>query len=150
MWRPTYNLLIQIRYSRSADVIIMSGNIGSIIQDLFNVNEHLSAAVVMDPKGKILHTEGQWEVDGPAILKDINDKKSSVTIQGIKYSTFQVDEIRLIASNRQGQGHCVCSIIGDTKSGYKGWVIAYVNPKGDLKVSYRDVFAAANKMRNLI
>ena len=128
----------------------MSGDIGSIIQELFSVNEQLSAALVMDMKGNIIHTEGQWEVDGPALLKDISEKKSAVTIQGIKYSTFQVDEIRLIASNRQGQGHCVCSIIGDTKSGYKGWVVAYVNANGDIKVSYRDIFAAANKMRNLL
>ncbi|MHA1712453.1 MAG: hypothetical protein ACTSW4_00155 [Candidatus Ranarchaeia archaeon] len=112
-----------------------------VINQLLQKNEQISAICILDAGGNVLHTVNEWQVNGPELLKNIADKKPAVEIQGIKYSTIQVDEVRLVASNRQNQGHVVASKIGD-----KGWLVAYVTPQGDMQGAYLHVAQAANQL----
>ena len=105
-------------------------------------NQQISAICILDLGGSVLHTVNDWQIDGPELLKTMSERKPSVEIQGIKYSTIQVDDIRLVASNRQKQGHVVGSKIGD-----KGWLLAYIVPEGDIQGAYINVSQTAHQLK---
>ena len=122
-------------------------SVDDLLQELFTQNQTVSAAVVIDMKGKVLSSMGgPWEVDGADVAKNLQSEKlPSLVIQGIKFSTFQHDTIKFIGSNMQGTGHVVCA-----NSGNKGWIVTYLTPEGDQKVGYRDVFNMAQKLKEVI
>ena len=109
-----------------------------VINQLLQNNQHISAICILDMGGNVLQTVNEWQVNGVELLKNIAEKKPAVEIQGVKYSTIQVDEVRLVASNRQQQGHVVASKIAD-----KGWIVAYLVPEGDMQGAYINVAQAA-------
>jgi hypothetical protein len=121
-------------------------SVDDLLQELFNVNQSVSAAILIDMKGKVIGRMGEWEVDGSDLAKNLKEEKlPSLTIQGIKYSTFQKDEIKFVGSNMQGKGSVICA-----NSGNKGWLVTYLTPDGDQKVGYRDVFNTAQKIKGII
>ncbi|MHA1917865.1 MAG: hypothetical protein ACTSUV_06100 [Candidatus Ranarchaeia archaeon] len=121
-------------------------SVKELLQELFSANQFVSAAVVLNLKGEIIDSEGEWEVNGSEIIESLGSKKlPSLIVQGIKYSTFQHDEIKYIGSNMQGQGHVICA-----KAGKKAWIITYHPPDGDVKEGYRDVFNLSQKMKEVV
>ncbi|MHA2060277.1 MAG: hypothetical protein ACW976_05830 [Candidatus Ranarchaeia archaeon] len=122
-------------------------SVDDLLQELFSLNQAVSAAVVIDMKGKVIGTMGgPWEVDASEVAKNLKEEKlPSLVIQGIKYSTFQKDEIKFIGTNMQGKGSVICA-----NSGNKGWIVTYLTPEGDQKVGYRDVFSISQKMKAVI
>ncbi len=115
------------------------------IDQLLATNEQISAICILDNAGSVLHSVNEWQVDGTALIQSIVERKPAVEIQGIKYSSLQIDPVRLIASNRQGQGHVVASKIGE-----KGWIVAYVIPEGDMQGAYLNTVKAANQLKTVM
>ncbi|MFX0134515.1 MAG: hypothetical protein ACFFDN_12820 [Candidatus Hodarchaeota archaeon] len=64
-------------------------------------------------------------------------QQPSIVVQGIKYSTLQCTQERLVATNIMGQGHIVCANFKDQHI-----TIAYVTPDGGAGVAYMDVARA--------
>lgn len=102
-----------------------------------NDNTILAVAVVRND-GSVIYSTSNWTVVGPEILTAIQSRPPSVVIQGVKYSTLQATEHHLVATNVRGQGSIVITAPRD-----KGYVVAYISPKGDVQGAYVEVAKAS-------
>ncbi|MFW9830216.1 MAG: hypothetical protein ACFFD8_00320 [Candidatus Thorarchaeota archaeon] len=116
----------------------MSDNIQAWVNYMQQVDNTIMAVSVIRKDGTVLFTTPNWAITGADILNAIQNKPPSITIQGVKYSTIQVTDHHLVATNVRGQGSIVITAARD-----KGYVIAYVSPQGDVQGAYVEVAKAS-------
>ncbi|MHA1409092.1 MAG: profilin family protein [Candidatus Odinarchaeia archaeon] len=114
-------------------------------KNLMTNNNTITATAVISLDGSILYQTQNWTVDGGSIINSFKNKEPSLNIQGIKYSTLDVNEDRLIATNVAGQGHIVAAAVGT-----KALLVAYVNSSGDPRSAYIEVDKTARELAKAI
>ncbi|NVM01747.1 MAG: hypothetical protein HWN67_05405 [Candidatus Helarchaeota archaeon] len=109
------------------------------VKRLLTANNTVTAVTVVDGAGGVLFQTNNWDItsDIITILNSWRQQQPSIVVQGIKYSTLQCTQERLVATNIMGQGHIVCANFQDQHI-----TIAYVTPDGGAGVAYMDVARA--------
>jgi hypothetical protein len=120
-------------------------SIGNYSNKLIATDKTIVATAVISLNGSILHQTSNWSVDGGSIISTFKKKEPSINIQGIKYSTLDINEDRLIATNVTGQGHIVGAAVGG-----KALLIAYITSAGDPRAAYIEVDRAAREIAKTI
>ena len=123
-------------------------NYKSIVKHLQKHYSDATEVVVINNKGKVLHSTSNWNV-----AKDIkgvlagwgSGNAQSVNMNNIRYSVLQMEPERFIATNRQKKGHLVGSSIPGTDT----YLIAHIKPKakGWEHMAYPAIARAAAMMR---
>lgn len=116
----------------------MSEHIQAWVNYLMQVDKTILAVAVVRSDGATVYSTANWTIVGGEILSAVQSKPPSVVIQGVKYSTIQVTEHHLVATNVRGQGSIVISAARD-----KGFVVAYVSPQGDVQMAYTEISKAS-------
>lgn len=111
----------------------------SAVKRLLAANNTVTAVSIVDGAGSVLYQTNNWDItsDIITILSSWRQQQPSIVVQGIKYSTLQCTQERLVATNIMGQGHIVCANFKDQYI-----TIAYVTPDGGAGVAYMDVARA--------
>ncbi len=111
----------------------------SAVKRLLAANNTVTAVTIVDGAGGVLYQTNNWDItsDIITILSSWRQQQPSIVVQGIKYSTLQCTQERLVATNIMGQGHIVCANFKDQYI-----TIAYVTPDGGAGVAYMDVARA--------
>lgn len=111
----------------------------SAVRRLLAANNTVTAVTIVDGAGGVLYQTSNWDItsDIISILNSWRQQQPSIVVQGIKYSTLQCTQERLVATNIMGQGHIVCANFKDQYI-----TIAYVTPDGGAGVAYMDVARA--------
>ena len=107
--------------------------------------DKIGATAVISLNGSIIYKTNNWTVDGGQLINVFKNKEPSLSIQGIKYSTLDVNPDRIIATNISGQGHIVGAAVDD-----KALLIAYINSEGDPRSAYIEVDRIARQMAKTI
>ena len=115
---------------------ILAVDYGSAITKLMEANNTVTAVTICDGQGSVLFQTSNWDITSDIItlLSSWRQQQPSIVVQGIKYSTLQCTQERLVATNIMGQGHIVCANFKD-----QNITIAYVTPDGGAGVAYMDV-----------
>jgi len=116
----------------------MSEQIEAWVRYLQEVDRTITAVAVLRRDGTVVYSTPNWTITGSEIMEAFRNKAPSIVIQGVKYSTLQVTEHHLVATNVQGQGHIVMAAARD-----KGYVIGYVHPQGDVQSAYLELAKAS-------
>lgn len=113
-----------------------------IIRDLMHGNATITAATVLSLEGNVVFQTSNWDISSDVIgvLNSWRQQSPSVVVQGIKYSTLQCTQERLVSTNILGQGHIVAS------SEQNRILLAYVTPDGGAGVAYMDVARALSQI----
>ncbi|MHA1299849.1 MAG: hypothetical protein ACTSO9_10470 [Candidatus Helarchaeota archaeon] len=103
---------------------------------LMEANSTVTAVCICDGQGSVIYQTSNWDITSDIItlLNSWRQQQPSIVVQGIKYSTLQCTQERLVATNIMGQGHIVCANFKD-----QNITIAYVTPDGGAGVAYMDV-----------
>jgi len=109
---------------------------GAAVTRLMEANNTVTAVTICDGAGSVLYQTSNWDITSDIInlLNSWRQQQPSIVVQGIKYSTLQCTQERLVATNIMGQGHIVCANFKDQII-----TIAYVTPDGGAGVAYMDV-----------
>lgn len=116
----------------------MSEHIEAWVNYMIQNDKTIMAVAVIRNDGTVVYSTSNWAVVGPEILSAIQSKPPSLVIQGVKYSTLQVTDHHLVATNVRGQGSIVITGARD-----KGFVVAYISPKGDVQGAYIEIAKAS-------
>jgi len=116
----------------------MSEHIEAWVNYMIQNDKTILAVAVVRNDGTVMYCTSNWSIVGPEILTAIQSKPPSLVIQGVKYSTLQATDHHLVATNVRGQGSVVISAARD-----KGYIIAYISPKGDVQGAYLEVAKAS-------
>ncbi len=114
----------------------MAVDYGAAVNKLLESNNTVTAVTICDGTGAVIYQTNNWDITADVInlLNSWRQQTHSIVVQGIKYSTLQCTQERLVATNIMGQGHIVCANFKDQHI-----TIAYVTPDGGAGVAYMDV-----------
>lgn len=71
-------------------------------------NGMVRAMAIIDlTTGNIQWTTDNWAIDPHAVLTAWSHRSPSIEVQGVKYSTLQVTNDRLVCTSVRGQGHFI-------------------------------------------
>lgn len=123
-------------------------NIKSVVNKLQKHYPDAAEVAVVDKEGKVLFSTSKWDVKKD--IKDVLAKWASgnaqfVTLDGIRYSTLQMEPERFIGTNRKNKGH----LIGASTPDRKNYMVAHIKPKakGWFHMAYPAVARAAAMLR---
>lgn len=120
-------------------------SIDKFSQNLISSGNNIGATAVISMDGRIVHQTSNWSVDGGHVIKVFTNKEPSISIQGVKYSTIDVSEDRIVATNVGGKGHIVGANIGG-----KAILIGYVASSGDARSAYIEIDKAARQLSKIL
>ena len=103
----------------------------------------VGALALICADGRVYWQTQNWAVDGPTIIQAWVKKAPWVVVQGIKYSTIDITNNRLICTNVQQQGHIV---IAKTPF-WQGFVMAWCSPANPVRMVYVDVARLAAEVK---
>ncbi|NHJ04831.1 MAG: hypothetical protein EAX90_08405 [Candidatus Heimdallarchaeota archaeon] len=103
----------------------------------------VGALALIGADGKVYWQTQNWQVDGGMIIKAWVDKAPMVIIQGVKYSTIDITNSRMVCTNVQQQGHIV---IAKTPF-WQGFVMAWCSPANPVRIVYVDIAKLASEVR---
>jgi len=107
-------------------------------------NEGVVGALALVGADAVVHWQTQnWQVDGTNIIESWSKKAPWIVIQGIKYSTIDITNSRMICTNVQQQGHIV---VAKTPF-WQGFVIAWCSPAQTVRHAYVDIARLAAEVK---
>ena len=95
----------------------------------------VGALALVGADGQVYWQTQNWQVDGPMIIDAWTKKAGSIIVQGVKYSTIDITNNRLVCTNVQQQGHVV---IAKTPF-WQGFVMAWCSPANPVRSVYVDI-----------
>lgn len=114
----------------------MTYDYSTAITKLISSNDTITAVTIVNGAGNIIYQTSNWDItsDVISVLNAWRKQEPSIIVQGIKYSTLQCTQERLVATNIMGQGHIVCANFKDAVI-----TIAYITPDGGAGIAYMDI-----------
>jgi len=106
-------------------------------------NGTVGALALVGADGKIYWQTQNWQVDGAGIIEAWTKKAGWIVIQGVKYSTIDITNSRMIGTNVQQQGHI---IIAKTPF-WQGFVMAWCSPANPVRLVYVDIAKLASEVK---
>ncbi len=107
-------------------------------------NDGVVGALALIGADGAVHWQTQnWQVDGPTMIDSWTKKAPWIVIQGIKYSTIDITNSRMICTNTQKQGHIV---IAKTPF-WQGFVMAWCSPSHQVRHAYVDIARLASEVK---
>lgn len=103
----------------------------------------IGALALVGADGKVYWQTQNWVVDGPGIIQAWVDKAPWVVIQGVKYSTIDITNNRMVCTNVKQQGHIV---IAKTPF-WQGFIMAWCSPQNPVRMVYPDIAKLANTVK---
>ncbi|MEA2070088.1 MAG: hypothetical protein U9O98_02245 [Asgard group archaeon] len=103
----------------------------------------VGALALIDANGKVVWKTNNWDVDGQNVIQTWQEKKPSINVQGIKYSTIDVNNQRFIGTNVKRQGHIV---IAKTPF-WAGFVMSWCPPDNPVRLIYPDIARLAAEVK---
>jgi hypothetical protein len=101
------------------------------------------ALALIGANGHVYWKTENWNVDGQNVIQTWQDKSPSIVVQGVKYSTIDITNNRLVCTNTQGNGHIV---IAKTPF-WPGFVMAWCSPQNPVRFAYVDIAKLAAEVR---
>ena len=106
-------------------------------------NGTVGALALVGADGKVYWQTQNWQVDGAMIIDAWSKKAGSIMVQGIKYSTIDITNSRMVCTNVQQQGHVV---IAKTPF-WQGFVMAWCSPANPVRYAYVDIAKLASEVK---
>ncbi len=106
-------------------------------------NGVIGALALVGADGKIYWTTQNWQVDGATIIEAWTKKAPWIVVQGVKYSTIDATNSRLVCTNVQQQGHIV---IAKTPF-WQGFIMAWCSPANPVRMVYVDIAKLAGTVK---
>lgn len=103
----------------------------------------VGALALVGADGKVYWQTQNWVVDGPTIIKAWVDKAPMVVVQGVKYSTIDITNSRMVCTNVQQMGHIV---IAKTPF-WQGFIMAWCSPANPVRMVYPDIARLASTVK---
>ncbi|MBD3190698.1 MAG: hypothetical protein GF308_08635 [Candidatus Heimdallarchaeota archaeon] len=101
------------------------------------------ALALIGADGKVYWQTDNWTVDGASIINSWQKKEPAIHLQGVKYSTIDVTNSRMVCTNTNGQGHL---ILAKTPF-WGGLVMAWCSPQNPVRLIYVDIAKLANTVK---
>lgn len=120
-------------------------DVGSISNNLMQSDPNITAIALVGMNGGIIYQTQNWTIQGPDIISAFSNKSPSVVVQGIKYSTINATEDRMIATNIKGMGHLVVTAVGQ-----KALFVCYLTSQGSPQTAYIAADRAARELNKVI
>ncbi|MFX0067720.1 MAG: profilin family protein [Promethearchaeota archaeon] len=120
-------------------------DVASISNNLMQSDPNITATALVGMNGGIIHQTQNWTIQGPDIISAFTNKTPSVVVQGIKYSTINATQDRMIATNIKGMGHLVVAAVGQ-----KALFICYITSQGSPQTAYIAADRAARELNKVI
>ena len=111
--------------------------------DRLQKNGTVGALALVGADGKVYWQTQNWQVDGALIIDAWSKKAGSIIIQGVKYSTIDITNNRLVCTNVRQQGHIV---IAKTPF-WQGFVMAWCSPANPVRMAYVDIAKLASEVK---
>lgn len=103
----------------------------------------VGALALIGANGQIFWKTENWNVDGNNIIEAWTNKAPSVIVQGVKYSTIDINNNRMVCTNVRQQGHIV---IAKTPF-WQGFIMAWCSPQNQVRHAYTDIAKLANQVK---
>ncbi len=103
----------------------------------------VGALALVGADGNVYWQTQNWQVDGPQIIDVWTKKAPWIVIQGVKYSTIDITNNRLVCTSVQQQGHIV---IAKTPF-WQGFVMAWCSPANNVRSAYVDIARLAAEVK---
>ncbi|MFX0096875.1 MAG: profilin family protein [Candidatus Hodarchaeota archaeon] len=120
-------------------------DVASISNNLMQSDPNITATALVGMNGGIIYQTQNWTIQGQDIISAFTSKSPSVVVQGIKYSTINATQDRMIATNIQGMGHLVVAAVGQ-----KALFICYLTSQGSPQSAYIAADRAAREINKII
>ncbi len=122
----------------------MSVDYATHVHRLIQSNPQITAVAVCDENGTVTYQTENWDISSESkkVIEAWRGKSTFIMLQGVKYSTLQCTDERLISTNIKKQGHLVGAITPDKK-----YVLSYTIPEGNYQITYMDTARAADQMK---
>lgn len=120
-------------------------DVASIANNLMQSDPNITATALVGMNGGIIHQTQNWTVQGTDIVSAFTNKTPSVVVQGIKYSTINATQDRMIATNIKGMGHLVVAAVGQ-----KALFVCYITNQGSPQTAYIAADRAAREINKII
>lgn len=120
-------------------------DVASIANNLMQSDPNITATALVGMNGGIIYQTQNWTVQGTDIVSAFTNKTPSVVVQGIKYSTINATQDRMIATNIKGMGHLVVTAVGQ-----KALFMCYITNQGSPQTAYIAADRAAREMNKII
>jgi len=120
-------------------------DVASISNNLMQSDPNITAIALVGMNGGIIYQTQNWTIQGPEMISAFSNMSPSVVVQGIKYSTINATENRMIATNLKGMGHLVVTAVGQ-----KALFICYLTSQGSPQTAYIAADRAARELNKII
>lgn len=136
---------MRLKCSKGPGGIIIMADVAAISNNLMQSDPNITATALVGMNGGIIYQTQNWTIQGADIISAFANKAPSVLIQGIKYSTINATQDRLIATNVKGMGHLVVTAVGQ-----KALFICYITSQGSPQSAYIFADRAAREIDRII